>query len=462
MSNQQLSTRTKYSVKNAGIAMSTKILAIVFGFFARMVFTHTLSMEYVGVNGLFTNILGALNFADLGIGTALVYTMYEPVAKGDVSKQKALMKLYDRMYRIIALVVFVIGALMFPIIRVLVHDTDGVHGVMLIYFMFLARTIFSYVMMYRSMIFLANQRNYVNDMLDSLFLVLQNIIQIILLLVTRNYFLYLAVYVITVLLRNTVIYHRAEQEYPEVFEPCEDTVPEEEQKGIYRNLKAMLMHKIGEVLINNIDNLTLTAIVGITAVGMYSNYYLIIGSVRQIIDRIIYGIAGSVGNLGATEKKEHVREVFLGTFFLVAAGYGLAAIALYELLDIFVASSFGAQYVFPKLVTMVLCINFFLNGVRRVSLIFRDSLGLFWNDRYKTIVESLVNLVTSIILARKLGTAGVFIGTFISIVGVSMWVEPLVLYKDYFQAPVSEYFRKLAKYCILFALAWALPIVLTG
>ena len=175
---------------------------------------------------------------------------------------------------------------------------------------------------------------------------------------------------------------------------------------------------------------------------------------RQIIDRIIYGIAGSVGNLGATEKKEHVREVFLGTFFLVAAGYGLAAIALYELLDIFVASSFGAQYVFPKLVTMVLCINFFLNGVRRVSLIFRDSLGLFWNDRYKTIVESLVNLVTSIILARKLGTAGVFIGTFISIVGVSMWVEPLVLYKDYFQAPVSEYFRKLAKYCILFALAW--------
>ena len=161
-------------------------------------------------------------------------------------------------------------------------------------------------------------------------------------------------------------------------------------------------------------------------------------------------ISGSVGNLGATEDKSHVKEVFLGTFLLVAIGYGTASVVLSEMLDVFVEASFGTEYVFPRLVTVMLCINFFLNGLRQAALIFRDSLGLFWHDRYKTIIESVVNLVFSIVLARQMGAAGVFIGTLISIVGVSMWVEPIVLYRDYFKTPVKEYFGKLLKYVVLY------------
>lgn len=449
----ELSTRTRYSMKNASIAMTTKILAIVFGFFARMVFTHTLSMAYAGINGLNTNILGALNLADLGISTALVYSIYEPVAHNDIPRQRALMRLYKQIYRIVAIVVFFLGILMYPIVRILISDTYEIQSVILIYGMFLARTVFSYFLMYRSMIFLANQRNYINDIIDSTFLMLQNTIQIVVLLLTRNYILYLLIYVLAVLFQNAAVYIQAGKEYPEVFEKSDDTIPEEDAKEVFRNLRAMLMHKVGTVVINNIDNLTLTGIVGIIAVGMYSNYYLIIGSIRQVIERIVFAIAGSVGNLGATEDKNHVREVFLGAVFVVSVGYGVAAISLYELLDVFIAASFGAEYVFPKLVTKVLCINLFLNGIRQASIIFRDSLGLFWNDRYKTIIESLVNLFFSIILARKIGTAGVFIGTTISIVSVSMWVEPLVLYKDFFHASVWEYFEKLIRYIILFIAA---------
>ena len=453
---QRLSDRTRYSMKNAGIAMASKIIAIVFGFFARMVFTHTLSMEYAGINGLYTNILGALNAANLGIGTALVYTIYDPIARGDILKQRALMKLYDRICRIVALIVAAIGLIMYPVLRVLLKNTGDVENIFVIYGMFLAATILSYFMMYRSMIFLANQRNYVNDMIDSLFLVIQNIVQMAVLALFRNYYLYLLIYVLAVPLRNYVIAYHAKRDYPDVFVEGEDSISEQESAEVFRNIRAMLMHKVGTVVINNIDNLTLTGIVGITAVGMYSNYYLIIGSIRQIIDRIVFGIAGSVGNLGATENSEHVRKVFLGTFFMVAVGYGMAAIALYELVSVFVSASFGPEYVFPKLVTFILCTNFFFNGLRQASLIFRDSLGLFWHDRYKTMIESLVNLIASIILARKMGTAGVFFGTLVSIVGISMWVEPLVLYREYFHAPVREYFLRLFRYTVMFAAAWGI------
>ena len=229
---QQVNTRTHYSMKNATIAMSTKILAIVFGFFARMVFTHTLSIQYAGVNGLFTNILGALNVADLGIGTALVYSIYEPVARGDIAKQRALLKLYDRIYKIVAAVVFVIGLVMYPILRIIMTETIEVKYVYLIYGMFLARTVFSYFLMYRSTIFLANQRNYVNDMFDSLILVIQNIIQIVVLLIMRNYFLYLMVYLLMILVRNVLIFRQAGKEYPEVFETTNDLVGETDILGL--------------------------------------------------------------------------------------------------------------------------------------------------------------------------------------------------------------------------------------
>ncbi len=450
------STRTKYSVKNATVAMATKILAIVFGYFARMVFTRTLSIEYVGINGLYTNIIGALNVADLGIGTALVYAMYKPVAENNIKKQQALLRLYDRIYMVTAGISLVMGIILYPILIRFTNTTIPGKELFLIYALFMSRTILSYFLMYRSTIFIANQKNYVNDLCDSGFLVIQNILQIIVLLTTRKYYLYLVFFVLGAVGRNATIYYLAGKAYPETCAKSQETLSREEETEIYRNMGAMLMHKVGNVLIGNIDNLTLTGIVGLAAVGIYSNYFLIIGSVRQIIDRIINAISGSVGNLGATEDKNHVKEVFLGTFLLVAIGYGTASIVLSEMLDVFVEASFGAEYVFPRLVTVVLCVNFFLNGLRQASLIFRDSLGLFWHDRYKTIIESLVNLVFSIILAKRMGTAGVFIGTSISIIGVSMWVEPIVLYRDYFKTSVSEYFGKLLKYVILYGCSFLL------
>jgi O-antigen/teichoic acid export membrane protein len=194
--------------------------------------------------------------------------------------------------------------------------------------------------------------------------------------------------------------------------------------------------------------------VGITSVGCYSNYYLLIGSVQQVLNETFQGITASVGNLGATTESSRVREIFQAAFFLNNFLFGAAAICLFELLNPFVEMSFGKQYLFSIDIVLILCINFYVKGMTKSCLVFRNSLGLFWYDRYKSIIEAVINLVFSIILASRLGTLGVFLGTFISTVTTTLWVEPYVLYKYRFHTSCQTYFITLAKYCLETGILW--------
>ena len=194
--------------------------------------------------------------------------------------------------------------------------------------------------------------------------------------------------------------------------------------------------------------------VGLVAAGKYSNYFLLIGSVRQLLDQVFDGITASVGNLGATSHESRAKKIFDASFFIGQWMYGFSAICLFELLTPFVAFSFGEGYVFARQIELILCINFFVNGMRKPVLVFRDSLGLFWYDRYKSIAEAVINLVVSILLALKLGTVGVFAGTLVSTVTTSTWVEPYVLYRHYLKASPIAYFIKFAVYSSVIGAAW--------
>ena len=216
----------------------------------------------------------------------------------------------------------------------------------------------------------------------------------------------------------------------------------------------MLMHKLGNVVVNNTDNLLISSFVGVITAGIYSNYYLVIGSIRQVLDQALQGVAASVGNLGATEDSKRVSRIFDQLFFIGYWIYGFAGICLFELLNPFVELAFGKQYLFQREAVLVLCINFFVNGTRKAVLIFKESMGLFWYDRYKAIAEAVLNLGISILLVTHFGVVGVFAGTFCSTVLTSVWVEPYIIYRYRFQKPVREYFGRYSLYLIVMALAW--------
>lgn len=447
-------SRTEYSARNTTVAIIARIVAILMGFMTRVVFTHTLSQDHVGINGLFTDILNVLALSELGVGTAITYALYKPIAEKDIEKQKSLMQLYRSIYKIVAGIVLVAGLLIIPFMDVIMKDQPKVDYLILIYLMYLANSVVSYMWIYKGTLIEAHQLSYIPVLCQTVFLILQNILQVIILLTTRNFLLFVTVMILCSVLYNLSVSLKANRMYPYLKDKDVKKLPPKERESIFKNIRAMLMHKIGNVVVNNTDNLLLSALVGTVSVGCYSNYFLIIGSMSQILEQMTRGITASVGNMGVGESKERIKKIFEATFFMGQWMYGVIVICLYEAIDIFVGISFGEHYVFPRYVTLILCLNFYVKGMRQATLVFRDSMGLFRYDRYKSIAEALINLAVSLILGKYMGTAGVFIGTLVSTVTTSLWVEPWMLYKHRLETSSKPYFLKYLLYATVTFLLW--------
>ena len=449
-------SRTEYSMVNTSVALFAQVSAILMGFFTRVVFTRTLSEGYVGINGLFTDILNILSLSELGVGTAITYALYGPIARKDYEKQKILMRLFRLFYRVTALIVLIAGLLIIPFLDVLMKDRPDVDHLVLIYLLYLLNSVVSYLLIYKKTLVDAHQMSYITVLYHNGFLVLQDICQIVILLCTKNFILFLMIAVFCTFLGNVCMSRKADKMFPYLKEPCDGHLPKEEKQQIVRNVKAMMMHKIGAVVVSNTDNLLISGFVGVISAGIYSNYYLLIGSIRQILDQVLQGVAASVGNLGETEEKQKVQRVFQEIFFGGYWLYGLAGICLLELLNPFVELAFGRKYLFDFPVVLILCINFFLNGTRKATLIFKESMGVFWYDRYKSIIEAILNLITSILFVLHFGITGVFMGTITSTVLTSLWVEPYVLYKYRFQKSAVPFFLKYALNLIVMGSVWVI------
>ncbi|MCM1100021.1 MAG: lipopolysaccharide biosynthesis protein [Clostridium sp.] len=447
-------SRTEYSARNTTVAIVARVTAILMGFAARVVFTHTLSEDYVGINGLFTDILNVLALSELGVGTAITYALYRPISERDIEKQKSLMRLYRSFYRIVAGIVLLAGLLVIPFMDVLIKNQPDVEHLTLIYLMYLSNSVLSYLWVYKRTLIDAHQMSYIGVLYQTCAWIAQNILQMIVLLTTGNYILYLSVLIACTLANNICVSRKADRMYPYLRDREVRKLEREERADIFRNIRAMLLHKIGNVAVNNTDNLLLSALVGTLSVGRYSNYYLVIGSVRQVLVQMFQGITASVGNMGVEEGKERIRRIFEASFFMGQWLYGVAAICLYQVLDLFVGVSFGEKYVFDSRITLILCLNFYLTGMRQATIVFRDSMGLFRYDRYKAVAEAVINLVVSLILGRVWGTAGVFLGTLVSTVTTSLWVEPYMLYKHRLQTSSKPYFLKYFIYASVTFLLW--------
>ena len=235
---------------------------------------------------------------------------------------------------------------------------------------------------------------------------------------------------------------------------ADEPVENETKKSIIKNIKAMFMHQFGNVVVNNTDNLLISFFVGIVEVGCYSNYYLVIGSIKQILNEAVDGISASVGNLGVTSDTEHIKKVYKAALLFNHWVFGLCSVCVFELISPFVELSFGKQFVFHYSIVFILCLNFYIQGIEKASNIFHNSLGLFWFDRYKSIIEALLNLAISIVLAPRLGVFGIFLGTTISTVLTTLWVEPYVIYKYQFKENVVRHLLLMGVYILQTALVW--------
>lgn len=424
--------RTKYSFLNMMVGVGGQVVNMVLAFVSRLIFIQYLSASYLGVNGLFSNILGMLNLAELGIGSAMIFSMYRPAAVDDRENLGRLMNLYRLMYRGVAAVVLILGLILLPFLDLFVKKGTGVPHLQLIYLMYLANTVCSYLLSYKNSIFLANQRAYIRTTCEQIFHFIQIIAETLVLILTGNFFLYLAIQLFTQIAVNLIVAWKADREYP-YLKDIKGFPDREQRRGIIRNIMAMTLHRLGGVMVKGTDNLLLSAFVGLGSVGIYSNYKLILVNIEGIMNRIYNAFAGSVGNLGATEETDKIYEVYRGLDFLMFLFYGYIAAALMVLFNPFIRLFFGKEYLFSAGIVFLMVADLYFTGMRQINLQFRTALGLFWHDRYKPVAEVVINLTVSLMLVQKYGVAGVFAGTLISGLTVCFWIEPLVLMRYGFQ-----------------------------
>lgn len=435
--------RTEKSIKNIKYSLIGQISAIIISLMSRFFFLKILNSTYLGINGLFSNVLTMLSFIELGIGPALTFSLYEPLKNNDKEKTKTLLRIFKKSYIIIGSIIIIFGFLITPLLPNLVKDLNGIPRINLIYWLFVINTGVSYFGSYKKTFLLSDQKGYITSKIHYILYFLMNLTQIALLYITHSFIIYLIIQIVFTIFENILvaIYISKKDEYGYLKETNVKSLDSKTKDSIKRNVKATVIHKFGSVVVTATDNLILSRYVGIVAVGLYSNYYLIINNIHKILKQTFNSTIASVGNLGAEGNKEKIFEIFKHVNFINYYLNSLCGILMLVLFQDFIALWLGKNYLFDFSIVVVLILCFYFTTARTSVLLFKEALGLYWQDRYKAFFEAIINLVVSIILAKKIGVIGVFIGTLISTLTTCFWIEPYVLFKDGLNKKSTWYFK---------------------
>lgn len=448
------SERKKSSFKNMITAVSSNVLTIIVGLVAQAVFIKILGSEYLGLNGLFSNVISMLGIVELGMGSAIIYNMYKPIAENDHEKIKSLMQFYKKSYRIITLIISIIGIMIIPFIKYIVDIESVTVGinVYLVYILFLLETICSYILSYKRSMLYADQKEYITNIIHMGYTILVNTMQLTFLYFTHDYYLYLIIKVMMHLVENIVISSYVNRRYSYLLDNNVTKLDSKTEKDIFQKIRALFFHKIGTFIVSGTDNIIISKYLGLVTVGLYSNYYMIINAVQTVINHIIQATRASVGNLLVTESKTKQFDIFNKIRFVNFWISCFSSICIFVIMDSFITIWIGYKFVLPTKVLLVLVINFFIVSSRSTYGAFKEAAGIFYEDRFVPIIESLLNIVLSIIFVKKFGLMGVFMGTIGS--GLVLWCYsyPKYVYNKLFGRKISDYMKETIYYFIIFIL----------
>lgn len=445
-------SRILKSEYNLIASLINNVVVTVLGFVTRTVFVHSLGLDYLGLNGLFTNVLTILSLAELGVGSAITFSLYKPIADNDIRKIQALMELYKKAYRLIGCIILLVGIMLTPILKYIVNLDAGIDlNYYVIYYMFLGNTVVSYLFFaYRSVIIYAHQEAYILTKVETLVTLVRSLIQFGVLIVFKNYYIYLLLPIVLGILKNIYISKIAGKNYPYIDEKIEEHLQKNEKKEIFKNVYALSLFKISSVVYGATDNLIISFFLGTKIVGLLSNYTMIIQLVTTYVNMFFQSMYAGVGNLYATETKEYAYKIYKRLDLMNFWIYTYCAICLGCFLNPCISVWLGSKYCFDISTVILLAIVFYIPGLNNVINIYKDACGLFKEVQFRALATAIVNLLVSILLVVLIGINGVFIGTVVAYLSTIYAVDPRVVYKKVFTISVKYYYVNLIKKFILF------------
>ena len=371
-------SRMLNSVRNIFTGFLGQFITLITGFICRTIFIQCLKTEYLGVSGLFTNILSVLSLAELGVGSAINYALYKPLAEKNKREVSEYMNFYSKAYTSIGIIIFIIGICLLPFFKYLIKDTPNIkENINLIYIIYLSNTSIGYFFSYKSALINADQRNYIVSLVNYLRVILQALIQIVTLLITKNFLLYLIIEFIFSIIENLVIAYITNKLYPFVKVNKKNKLEKSKKNKLIADIRDLMINKLSGVLVNNTDNLIITYFNGLVTVGLCSNYNLLINIINTTLKQFFNGIQASLGNLNAVESKEK-RELYFNMMNLINFWlFGFCTICIVFLINDVITIWIGKDYLLPNSIKYILAVNFYIVGMQNSVWSYKVTSGIF-------------------------------------------------------------------------------------
>ena len=445
----KMMNRTQYAIKNAGFGILSKILSLLVSFVSRTVFIYVLGSVYLGVNGLYAEILSLLSFAELGFGSAMTFSMYRPVANNDREKIVKLLNFFKKIYSIIACVIAILGLCLIPLLEHIIKGADwlSINELRLYFLIFLFNTVVGYFVSYKFTYLNALQQNYIQTNIEVIVTIVSNVAQIAVLLIFRNFLLFLIINSVVLLCSRVFITIYLNKRYPILKEKAAVPLSKEEKAPIYKEVKGLAVHQFASAAVHSTDNILISVLTeqGVAAVGLISNYTMLINSVLGFVLILFNSITSGFGNLVVASTTQNFRKVFQEINFANFWIYGFCCIAFWVLIPPFITLWIGADNLIDNTAFTLIIINCYLQGQSTAYHNARIAKGNFNKDKTWALVQAIVNLVVSIVCAKKYGLVGIYIGTIVSRM-VYVIFRPHSTYTFLFGAKSIEYYKKLAMY----------------
>ena len=458
-------SRTAYVKKNIFYNYTSTIITSLFSIVCRTIFVYTLGADYLGVSGLFTNVLGVLSFTELGIGAAIIFALYKPIAVNDNEKVKSLLALYKKAYRLIAVIVSIIGLALIPFLDALVKTDIPIKEIRLYYCIFLFNTVSSYFVTYKTSYVTALQKDYLVTNTTTIGTILTSILQIILLLLGGDYLNYLLIAAVVGLLQKIVTVIYLNKKFPILKERSDVPLDDDTKHKIWKNVKALIIHKIGDVSVNQTDNIIISAFISTATVGVLSNYTTLNTLISTFTNKFFSSFTASLGNMLAKEDIEKQRKIFDVYDLLGFWIYGFVLIAFVTLSQPFIYLWLGENMLLDNITMVLYFVSLYFAGMTFIPYNFKVAAGRFNEDKWVAFVQAITNLLVSIIAIKLIGLPGIFIGTIVSRMIVVV-VRPYIVFKYVLCTSSKSYFiRLIVRSLLAFAiciLMWVIKSYIWG
>ncbi len=433
--------RLKNATRNIIAGGISKIVSLLFPFIIRTIIIKEIGIEYAGINSLFSSILMVLSISELGFGSAMVYSMYKPIAEKNVKKVSALLNLYRKVFIFVGIFILGAGLLLMPFLNFLVRgDCPDDLNIYVLYLIFLLNSVISYfAFSYKSALLTAIQREDINSNILTCVNFIMYAVQIIVLITLKNFMAYIIIMPVCTFAVNLIRSAIVNKIYPEY--RCTGSIDKSELKEIYKNVRALIGHKISGTIILSADNIVISAALGLTSVALYNNYYYIINALVGFFIIYFNAIRPSVGNSIVTESVKKNYSDFKTITVITMWLAGWCSICMICLFKPFIVLWLGSEYLLPTATGVILGIYFYVWKMVDVLILYRDAAGMWTSDFWRPYIVSIFNIVGNIMLVNIFGLNGVVFATLFSYLCISYpWVTK-VLFKDYFKNGMKEYIK---------------------